>query len=100
LNTSQQKEIKALLLEQAKKRETKMAEMKANKDKGEKLTKDERFEMKNKMLDEQIAMKAKMKSILNETQMKKWEELKKERMEDKNDRREKMFKRKNKKEDN
>ena len=74
LNSNQQKEVKTILLEQAKKREAKMAEMKAKREKGEKPSADERFEMKNEMLDNQIEMKAKMKKILKPEQYKKWEE--------------------------
>ena len=64
LDAQQQKEVKTIFLEQAKKREAKMAEMKAKREKGEKPSADERFEMKNEMLDNQIEMKAKMKKIL------------------------------------
>ena len=74
LDAQQQKEVKTILLEQAKKREAKMAEMKAKREKGEKPSADERFEMKNEMLDNQIEMKAKMKKILKPEQYKKWEE--------------------------
>jgi hypothetical protein len=81
LDDKQQKEIKTILLEQAKKRETKMAEMKAKREKGEKLTSDEKFAMKNEMLDNQIDLKAKMKKILKPEQYKKWEELHDERIE-------------------
>ena len=71
LDAQQQKEVKTILLEQAKKREAKMAEMKAKREKGEKPSADERFEMKNEMLDNQIEMKAKMKKILKPEQYKK-----------------------------
>lgn len=74
LDEKQQKEIKTILVEQSKKRETKVAAMKAKKEKGEKPTADERFAMKNEMLDNQIAMKAKMKRILKPEQFTKWEE--------------------------
>ena len=74
LDAQQQKEVKTIFLEQAKKREAKMAEMKAKREKGEKPSADERFEMKNEMLDNQIEMKAKMKKILKPEQYKKWEE--------------------------
>ena len=83
LDDKQQKEIKTLLLEQAKKREAKKAEMMAKREKGEKPTSDEKFAMKSKMLDEQIAMKAKMKKILKPEQFKKWEEMREEGMENK-----------------
>lgn len=81
LDDKQQKEIKTILLEQAKKREAKMAEMKAKREKGEKLTSDEKFAMKNEMLDNQIDLKAKMKKILKPEQYKKWEDLHNERIE-------------------
>lgn len=85
LDDKQQKEIKALLLEQAKKREAKKAEMMAKREKGEKPTSDEKFAMKSEMLDEQIAMKTKMKKILKPEQFKKWEEMREERMEKRGD---------------
>ena len=81
LDSKQQAELKTILLEQTKKRESKMAEMKARKEKGEKPTADERFEMKNEMLDNQIEMKAKMKKILKPEQFKKWEEMHKDKIE-------------------
>ena len=81
LDEKQQKEIKTILVEQSKKRETKIAEMKAKKEKGEKPTADERFAMKNEMLDNQIAMKAKMKRILKPEQFAKWEEKQADRKE-------------------
>lgn len=85
LDDKQQKEVKTLLLEQAKKREAKKAEMMAKREKGEKPTSDEKFAMKSEMLDEQIAMKAKMKKILKPEQFKKWEEMREERMEHRKD---------------
>ena len=81
LDEKQQKEIKTILVEQRKKRETKLAEMKAKKEKGEKPTADERFAMKNEMLDNQIAMKARMKKILKPEQFTKWEEKQADRKE-------------------
>ena len=90
LNEKQQKEVKAILLEQAKKREAKITEFKANKEKGEKPSADEKFEMKNKMLDEQIEMKAKMKKILTPEQYKEWEENHEKRSEMRSEKMEKM----------
>ena len=81
LDEKQQKEIKTILVEQSKKKETKLAEMKAKKEKGEKPTADERFAMKNEMLDNQIAMKARMKKILKPEQFTKWEEKQADRKE-------------------
>lgn len=73
LNASQQKEMAAVIAEQSAKREAKMAEMKEKKATQKKLTANEKFEMENKILDNQIEMKEKMKKILNDKQMEKWE---------------------------
>lgn len=73
LNDNQQKEIAKLLAEQGKKREAKMAERKGKKDAKKELTGEEKFKMKNEMLDAQIEHKAKMKKILNDKQYEKWE---------------------------
>ena len=72
LNESQQREIKQLNLEIAKERK----EMKVNREKRKELTQNERYEMKNKMLDKKIALKNKMKQILDEEQFAKWEKSK------------------------
>lgn len=72
LNASQQKEVSKLIADQSAKRE---ALLKNRKSKTEKPTSDEIFEMKSKMLDEQIETKAKMKKILSPDQFKKWDEL-------------------------
>ncbi|WP_430400206.1 Spy/CpxP family protein refolding chaperone [Flavobacterium sp.] len=76
LNSKQQQELKTLFLEEGKKMESKKEEMKAKREKKEKLTAEERFELKNKMLDKQIEMKAKMKKILTPEQMSKFEKMK------------------------
>ena len=81
LNEKQQNAIKPILLEEAKKRERQKAEREARKESQEKASKEERFEMKSKMLDNQIAMKEKMKGILSPDQMKKWEASKENRQE-------------------
>lgn len=73
LTASQQKEMAALIAEQSAKREAKKAERLANKETKKELSADEKFELRNKMLDEQIAYKAKMKKILTEKQFEKWE---------------------------
>ncbi|WP_299549416.1 hypothetical protein [Seonamhaeicola sp.] len=77
LNEKQQAEVKAILLANATARKAKMEEMKAKKESGElqKPTKEQRLEMANARLDHQIAMKAKMKKILNEEQYAKWEKV-------------------------
>ncbi len=73
LNASQQKEMSKIIAEQSAKRE---AHLKDRKERTAKPTSDEIFEMKSKMLDEQIAMNGKMKKILSLEQFKKWDEIK------------------------
>jgi periplasmic protein CpxP/Spy len=88
LTEKQQNAIKPVLLEEAKKREKIQEERKAKKEKEEIASKEERFAMKEKMLDNQIALKEKMKSILTPDQMAKWESLKENKQEE---RQEKML---------
>ena len=73
LNESQQKEMKAFIADKNTKME---AHRTAMKEKGTKPTSDERFAMKSKMLDEQIATKKRIEKILNPTQLEKWNDLK------------------------
>jgi protein CpxP len=75
LNKSQQAEIKKINLENTTKRKAMMAERKARKKSGEiqKPTQEQRLEMLNTKLDRKIAMKAKMKNILDKEQYAKWE---------------------------
>jgi hypothetical protein len=89
LNESQQKEIAKILEEQSAKRQAEMATFKANKEKGVKPTAEERFAMKNKKLDEAIAVKAKVQKVLTPEQFKKWEDMKKENRENMKERMEK-----------
>lgn len=79
LNASQQKEMGKIIAEQSAKRE---AFIKNRKDKTSKPTSDELFEMRSKMLDEQIAMKQRMKKTLSAEQFQKWEATKKHHRED------------------
>jgi hypothetical protein len=80
LNASQQKEISSLLVEQSTKREAMLANRKANKTAEKKQpTSNERFELKNQMLDNQIVMKERMKKILSTEQFKKWDASRTER---------------------
>ena len=74
LDTKQQNELKTILLEQNKKRATKIAELKDKKKQAVKLSANEKFEMKSKMLDEKIEHKARMKKILKPEQFQKWEQ--------------------------
>jgi periplasmic protein CpxP/Spy len=76
LNESQQKDIKAFIADKNAKMEAHKTAMKAMKEKGLKPTKEERFAMKSKMLDEQIASKKRMEKILNPKQFEKWTALK------------------------
>ena len=77
LNASQQKEMGKIVGEMDAKREAMKAERMANKDK--KLTSDEIFAKKSKMLDEKIAMKERLKKILNDEQMDKFEKMQQHR---------------------
>ena len=81
LDANQQNELKTILLEQNKKRATKIAELKDKKKQGVKLSADEKFEMKSKILDEKIEYKAQMKKILKPEQFQKWEAKQEERKE-------------------
>ncbi|WP_027138646.1 hypothetical protein [Gaetbulibacter saemankumensis] len=75
LTEAQQKEIYDLNLENAKNRKARMEALKAKREDGDmqKPTKEERYNMMNARLDRQIALKEKMKTILNEAQFNKWE---------------------------
>jgi hypothetical protein len=75
LNDSQQKEMSAIFSEKIAKVAAMKTEMKAKKEKGVRPTKDERFEMAMKMLDEQIATKKRVEKILNAKQFEKWSTL-------------------------
>ncbi|RZJ64286.1 MAG: hypothetical protein EOO50_16140 [Flavobacterium sp.] len=75
LNASQQKEMAKIISEQQVKRDAARAEMKTKRDNKEKPTADEVFARQSKMLDEQIAAKARMKKLLNDEQFDKWEKM-------------------------
>ncbi|WP_159800062.1 hypothetical protein [Flavobacterium sp. MK4S-17] len=75
LNEKQQKDITKLLTDNKKQNEELRNKVKADKKAGKQITKDERFAMKNQMLDDQIALKKEMKSILNADQYAKWEQM-------------------------
>lgn len=80
LDAKQQDQVKALLVEQSKNLEVKKAEFKTRREKGDKPSDEEIAAMKKNRIDEELAMKNKMKKILTEDQYKKWNEVKKERM--------------------
>ena len=71
-----QKDMSGIIVEMNSKREAQRTAMMARKDEKVKPTNDERFAMKMKMLDEQIAIKKRMQKILNPKQFEKWESLK------------------------
>lgn len=81
LSASQQKEMAVIIADENAKRESKRAEMKANKEAKKQLTADEKFKMENEKLDAQIERKAKMKKVLNKEQFEKWEENQEKRSE-------------------
>ncbi len=75
LNNSQQKEMSKVLEDADSNREKMKAQFEA--DKGKELTGDEIYARKSSMLDNRIAMKQRVKKILNDEQYKKWEQEKK-----------------------
>ena len=79
LNASQQKDMGSIISEMSAKRESQRASMKAMREKGEKPTADQKYEMKNKMLDEQATMKSRVQKILTTVQYEKWEQMKQEK---------------------
>ena len=74
LSDEQQLNVQAILLEEAKFRKQKMKERAAQREEIEviKPSEEERFKMKLEILDHQIAMKKKMKSVLNDEQFEEW----------------------------
>ena len=78
LNESQQKEIKVFLADKNTKMEANRKAMKAMREKGTRPSTDERFAMKMKRFDDQIANKKRMEKILNSKQYEKWIALKEE----------------------
>lgn len=73
LTAKQQSELKTIILAQAQKRQAEIVAKEKTRVKGQKRSANERFEMKNKMLAEQIEMKAQMKQTLSAEQFSKWE---------------------------
>lgn len=63
LTAKQQEEMKKVVLENTKKREVKKVEIQAKRAEGKTPTSEERFEMQNQRLDNQIAMKAELKKF-------------------------------------
>lgn len=77
LTQEQQTKIEKLNLENAKNRQAKIVQWKAEKESGEvkKSTAEDRFAMANDRLDHQIAMHKQMKQILNAEQFEKWKNM-------------------------
>jgi len=72
LNTSQQKEVYNFMLQNAIDRKTAMAAIKQKKLDGAQISSTEKFEMQNKLLDQQMRHKAAMKNIMTKDQYEKW----------------------------
>lgn len=79
LNDRQQKDVQKLLAENAKHRAEFRRLHMAERHAGKKLTADEKFAVRSKVLDERIAMKREMKKILTPEQFNKMEEMKAEK---------------------
>ena len=77
LNEAQQQKVYDINVEHANARKAHMQKRKAEKADGNvtKPTKEEHLAMMNKVLDDRIATKAKMKAILNKEQYIKWEKM-------------------------
>ncbi len=73
LNPSQQKEMAKVISDQSAKREVALATRQANREKQEKMSAEERYKLKNQMLDARIALKERMRNILTPEQFLKWE---------------------------
>jgi len=76
LNEKQQKEVQKLFLENGKERAEYRRQHMAEWHTGKKLSTDEKFAVKSKILDDRIAMNSNMKKILNEKQFEKFEKMK------------------------
>lgn len=86
LSAAQQTAVEKVLLDEATERQTKMAKYKAEKDANDdKPSKEDRLKMQNERLDHQIAMKAKMKTILNAEQYEKFETMQQKKVDKKGD---------------
>jgi periplasmic protein CpxP/Spy len=75
LTEAQQRDIKKIHLANAKERQAKREEQKLKREKnnGEKLSKEERYDIMNERLDKQISNKKEMKRILSKEQFEKFE---------------------------
>lgn len=76
LNEKQQKDVQKLFAENGKAHAEFIKQHKAERQTGKKLTTDEKFAVKSRILDDRIAMNNNMKKILNEQQFEKFEQMK------------------------
>jgi Spy/CpxP family protein refolding chaperone len=79
LNEAQQKEMSSIIADKNAKIEAHRTAMKAMWEKEGTPTNDERFAMRSKMIDEQIATKKRMEKVLNPKQFEKWNASKEDR---------------------
>ncbi|WP_408025749.1 hypothetical protein [Tenacibaculum sediminilitoris] len=75
LTRAQQDQVKPLIAEQVAERHKMHSKRKAMKKSGNKPTANERYAMKSKVLDKQIAYKTKMKRILDKQQYERFEKM-------------------------
>ena len=75
LNDAQESKVEALLIDETARMRSEREAMKEVRDKGEKLSADERYSKMAEGLDEKIEFKRNMKDILNDQQYAKWLEL-------------------------
>jgi len=75
LSEQQQEHVLALQTKAATERKAKMEARKAKKEKGEKPTDEERYQMMNERMDAKIAFKKSMKEILTTAQYERWEKM-------------------------
>lgn len=76
LNEKQQKDVKQLFIENGKAHAEFIKQYKTERQDGKKLTNDEKFAVKSRILDDRIAMNNNMKKILNDKQFEKFEQMK------------------------
>lgn len=76
LNEKQKNELIKLNTQLAEERKQKMEARKAQREKGENLSKEERFKFMNERLDKALEVQQKMKKILNEEQYEQWKKRK------------------------
>lgn len=81
LTDAQKKDIKPILLEQEKSRDQMMTERKSMKEAGKELSMQEKLARKDEFVKNQEAFKEKFVKILDENQLKKWEEIEANRKE-------------------